>query len=230
MVTKRRFVEPGYIFHVLNRGANRRRLFFSEDDYRKFESLIEETLARDPLLVLTYELMPNHWHFVVKPEDQDQLSSFFGYLSGTHGKRFRAANHTTGQGHVYQDRFKSFPVQSDGHFLALCRYVERNALRAGLVCQAEDWKWGGLHRRRCGCDHWLASDWPVRRPDNWTDRVNQPLTASEAAAIDRCIRRGRPLGTTTWTRDTADQLGLNHTLRGCGRPPIATTRSISLSQ
>jgi putative transposase len=73
MVSRKRYFEPGQIYHVVNRGAERRQLFFREDDYREFEALIEETIARIPLCSLTYELMPNHWHFVVKPDDQDQL-------------------------------------------------------------------------------------------------------------------------------------------------------------
>ena len=42
MVSRRRRVEPGYVYHVLNRGSERQRLFFSQDDYREFESLIQE--------------------------------------------------------------------------------------------------------------------------------------------------------------------------------------------
>jgi len=222
MVSRRRYVEPGYIYHVLNRGTDRQRLFFSPDDYHEFESLIEERISQTLLSVLTYELMPNHWHFVVKPDDQDQLSCFFQYLSGTHGKRFRAAHHTTGEGHVYQDRFKSFPIQSDGHFLAVCRYVERNAVRAGLVCQAEDWMWSALWRRQHAQDQWLTSNWPVPRPCDWVDRVNRPLTICELAAVHNSVRRSAPLGTPTWVHETADQLNLGHTLRPCGRPRIAT--------
>ena len=53
-------------------------------------------------------------------------------------------------GHVYQGRFKSFPIANDEHLLAVLRYVERNPLRAGLVKQAEVWRWGSLHRRLNG--------------------------------------------------------------------------------
>src|SRR5687767_11507267 len=114
MVDRRRRVEVGFCYHVFNRAAQRQRLFYSDRDYENFESLIQDCLIRDPLSILTYELMPNHWHFVVKPSHEDQLSLFFQHLAGTHAKRFRAQNNTTGEGHVYQDRFKSFPIESDG--------------------------------------------------------------------------------------------------------------------
>lgn len=132
MVSRKRYFEPGYTYHVLNRGALRQQLFFSEANYADFETLIEETWQEIRLPVLTYELMPNHWHFVVQPDDKEQLSCFFRQLTGTHAKRFRSEHRSIGQGHVYQDRFKSLPVQSDEHFLCMCRYVERNALRAGV--------------------------------------------------------------------------------------------------
>lgn len=224
MVPKRRHIEPGCIYHVLNRGAQRQRLFFSDQEYSDFESLLEETFLEIGLPILTYELMPNHWHFVVKPVDSDQLSSFFQQVSGTHAKRYRIALQTVGEGHVYQDRFKSFPVESDGHLLSLCRYVERNARRARLVERAEDWRWSGLWRREHRCDDWLMSDWPVPRPENWVERVNVPLTVSEIAAIRQSILRGTPLGSVDWARAIARQSDLNHTLRRRGRPRIASRK------
>jgi putative transposase len=91
--------------------------------------------------------MPTHWHFVVHPQRDGQLTAFFRWLSHTHAMRWRVSHHTVGYGHLYQGRFKSFPVQRDGHFLTLCRYVERNALAAGLVQRAQDWPYGSLHAR-----------------------------------------------------------------------------------
>jgi hypothetical protein len=64
----------------------------------------------------------------------------------SHTQRWHAHRHSTGSGHVYQGRFKSFPVQEDEHFYTVCRYVERNALRANLAPGAERWRWGSLHR------------------------------------------------------------------------------------
>src|SRR5665213_2164374 len=66
---------------------------------------------------------------------------------GTHVRRWQAHYHEVGHGHLYQGRFKSFPVQDDSHFLTVARYVERNALRANLVGRAQDWRWSSLWRR-----------------------------------------------------------------------------------
>lgn len=210
--------EPGFIYHVLNRGSQRQRLFFRDQDYDDFECLLEDTLQRIALPILTYELMPNHWHFVVKPVDAEELSEFFQIVAGTHAKRFRVQHESVGDGHVYQDRFKSFPVKSDGHLLSVCRYVERNAYRAGLVERAEDWRWGALWRRENGQDVWLKSDWPVPRQSDWVERVNEPLSVAEVEAIRQSIRNGSPFGDPDWKEQTANRLGLEHTLRRSGRP------------
>ncbi len=90
---------------------------------------------------------------------------------------------------------KSFPVQQDDHFYALCRYVERNALRAGLVERAEDWNWGSLWDRVHGLGATgLLSEWPVPVPQDWLERVNAAETEAELEAIRRSVKRGRPLG------------------------------------
>jgi len=164
--------------------------------------------------------MPNHWHFVLWPENDDDLSNFTGWLTLTHTQRWHAHRGTTGWGHVYQGRFKSFPVQDDNHYYTLCRYVERNALRANLVERAEQWRWGSLYRWKYGTtqEQKLLSAWPIPRLPNWIEHVNEPLTQGELDAIRRSIRRGRPFGGMDWTKKIAKRLGLEMTLRPRGRP------------
>src|SRR5580658_3294321 len=94
--------------------------------------------------------MPNHWHLVLKPHEDRELSLFVGWLTLTHTQRWHAHRRDAGSGHVYQGRFKSFPVQADRHFLTVARYVERNPLRANLVASAADWRWSSLWVRARG--------------------------------------------------------------------------------
>ncbi len=218
MLKKRRRIQPGYAYHVINRGVERRGLFFDDDDYLSFEALVCDVHEEIPLAIKTYELMPNHWHFSVVPTEEDQVSRFFQRSAGTHAKRLRARSKTIGDGHVYQDRFKSFPVEEDDHFLALCRYIERNALRARLVSRAEDWPWGGLWKRLHGAPKWLDDEWPFPHPSDWIDQVNMPLTESELTAVCESIRTGRPWGNPDWTEKCAEELDLTATPRPRGRP------------
>src|SRR6202040_1231959 len=98
------------------------------------------------------------------PKEDGELSEFMRLLTVTHAQRWHAHHHSAGTGPLYQGRFKSFPVQEDDHLLTICRYVERNPLRAGLVSQAETWRWSSLWHRVHGTEELLLDPWPVARP------------------------------------------------------------------
>jgi putative transposase len=147
-----RTILSGYPYHVLNRANGGMRLFKKDADFAAFKQIIVAAQERVPLRILAYVVMNNHWHSVVCPRrgQGEQVSDFFRWLSITHAQRWHAHHATAGMGHVYQGRFKSFPIASDEHLLTVLRYVERNPLRAGLVARAEDWPWGSLYRRTSG--------------------------------------------------------------------------------
>jgi len=136
--------EGGLIHYVLNRANARMTIFEKDGDYEAFELVLEEAVDRTQTTLLAYCVMPNHWQLIVWPHQDGEVSRFVGWLTLTHTQWWRAHRHTRGSGHVYQGRFKSFPVQGDEHFLTACRYVERNALRANLVERAEAWRWCSL--------------------------------------------------------------------------------------
>ncbi len=195
-------------------------LFAQDGDHQAFERVLMEACARVEMRLLAYCVMPTHWHLVVWPHADGDLSSFLGWLTMTHTQRWHASHRTIGSGHLYQGRFKSFPVQTDEHFLTVCRYVERNALRANLVPRAEDRRWSSLWRRTRGDDKGRAflSEWPVPRPRQWLKWVNEPQTQEEVDALRRCVTRGQPFGSETWVQSAARRLGLESTFRSRGRP------------
>ncbi|MBX9788495.1 MAG: transposase [Pirellulales bacterium] len=173
--------------------------------------------------------MPTHWHFVVWPAQRQagQVTDFFRWLTHTHTQRWHAHHGTSGMGHVYQGRFKSFPIASDEHLLTVLRYVERNPLRAEPVRKAEAWRWSSLYRRTFGSadERALLSDPPVALGKHWRAHINQPQTEAEEAAIRCSIARGQPFGGAAWTKKVVRQLGLEHTLRPRGRPRKKTKAS-----
>lgn len=212
--------EAGGIYHALNRANGRAALFRKAEDYDAFERILEAGLQRYPCQILSYQLMPNHWHFVLRPTADGAMSNFLRWVSLTHTMRHHAHHHTAGQRHLYQGRFKSFPVQDDDHFLVVCRYVERNAVRAGLVDKAEDWKWGSLSRwlARPEPEPKLLTAWPIARLPNWKARVNEALSQKELDAVRNALKRGSPYGSRNWVESTARRLALESTLRPRGRP------------
>ena len=154
---------------------------------------------------------------------------FAAPVVGPHGGPYRAkaVDHQahkrapqTGIDMVSPDFLVSPDFQQDEHFLTVCRYVERNALSAGLVERAESWRWGSLWARTQRDERLgeLLSPWPVDRPRGWSRTVNRAISAREVETVQTCITRNRPLGSDTWQRQTVDQLGLMHTLRPEGRP------------
>ncbi len=185
-------------------------LFGKEADYRAFEELLRETLDSCPMRICAYCLMPNHWHLLLWPEHDGDLPAFMQRLTTKHVRRWRSHRGSVGDGHVYQGRYKSFPVESEDYFYHVARYVERNALRAGMAARAEDWKWSSLWRRVYGTndDMTLLSGWPVVFPRDWRQLVNEPQTEAEVAAIRRCVKRGLPYGSAEWVKETARRLGL----------------------
>jgi putative transposase len=211
----------GKVYHVLNRGNGRCRLFHKEADYQAFQRLLLQVKEAVPVRVLAWCLMPNHWHLVLWPSEDGQLSRFMLRLSTAHVRRHFAHYHTTSGGHLYQGRFKSFPVQEDGHFPTVCRYVEANPLRRGLVEKAGKWPWSSLWAYSHKQAELRPEAWPVRRPAGWEAIVQAALPGDELEQVRTSLRRGRPFGSEPWVLKTAHELGLGFTLRDCGRPKKA---------
>ena len=216
----RRSAEGGLVYHVLNRANARMTIFEKDADYEAFERVLVESVERTGTRLLAYCLMPNHWHLVLWPRAEGELSRFTGWLTLTHTQRWHAHRHSTGSGHLYQGRFKSFAIQEDDHFYSVCRYVERNALRANLVRRAEEWQFSSLYRWKQGTakEKSLLSTWPLPRRAGGIDYVNTPQNEAELAGIRRSIQRGSPFGDAIWSEQMARQLGLESTLRPQGRP------------
>jgi putative transposase len=208
----------GYVYHALNRAVGRATLFHKSGDYAAFEKALSQAKEWQPIRLLAYCLMPNHWHLVLWPRRDGDLSEFLRWLTVTHTQRYHAHYHSSGSGPVYQGRFKSFPIQEDEHLLTVCRYVERNALRSGLVRQAENWRWSSLWQRVEGKAAGLLDEGPVELPTDWLRRVNRPQTEAELEALRRSVTRGSPFGGTAWVEQTVANLGLQATLRPRGRP------------
>jgi putative transposase len=211
----------GYVYHVLNRANGRWPIFQKDGDYLAFVKILGEALDHVPSMrLLAYGLMPNHWHLVVWPQQDGDLSDFGHWLTLTHTQRWHAHHQDVGTGHLYQGRFKSFPIEEDDHFLQVCRYVERNALRAGLAKRAERWPWGSLWQRiqKEKPEKWILSDWPVAEPAGWVNTVNRPQSQVELEALRRSVRRGQPYGGEEWSQRVAHLMGLESTFRARGRP------------
>ena len=209
-----RQLQHDYCYHVLNRGNGRATLFLDRFDYAAFMKLLAGMKAGYEIRLLAHCLMPNHFHLVLEAEATGAVSEAMQWVQTSYVSRFRVKYGSTG--HIFQGRFKSFPIQKDEHLLTVMRYVERNPVHANLVESAVDWRWSSA-RWRGRSAHWLDES-PVPLGDDWAAYVNAPQTAAEVAALRQSLVRGTPFGAHRWQHETAEALGLGSTLRPRGRP------------
>lgn len=127
-------------YHVINRASARLTLFSNKKEYGLFESVLTEAQKKFNMRIISYSCMPNHFHMVLNPRNDGGISKFMYWFTLTLTARWHSIHKTTGSGHIFQGRYKSFIIEPS-QLLKVVRYVERNALRAGLVQRAEDWKY-----------------------------------------------------------------------------------------
>jgi len=222
MPRPKRIALGGYVYHVLNRANGRLRIFRKESDFLAFEKILGDGITLFSLRLCGYCLLSNHWHLLLWPRDDDDLSRFMRWVTLTHTQRYHTSHATVGIGHLYQGRYKSFPVQSDLHYLKVLRYIEANPLRAGLVQKAGQWAWSSFAVRQGRESEVVVSDGPVELPPNWARHVQATLSPTEISGIGNSIGRGAPFGTAPWVGETATRLQLQSTVQPRGRPRKCT--------
>jgi REP-associated tyrosine transposase len=210
----------GLVFHVMNCGARRLPLFDRPGDYRLFVDALREATDRFPgMRLLCWVVMSNHWHLVLWPREDGDLSAFMAWITSTHSRRWHLVHNTVGSGTIYQGRFKAIPVRDDVHFLTVCRYVERNPVRARLVRRVEDWDWSSA-----SCQWHLSGPrlhpWPVRRPASWEEDANAEENLPDLLQLRDAISRSSPFGSESWREQTTSSLGWQTGLRPRGRPHL----------
>lgn len=211
-------------FHVLNRGNHRQPLFRQPDDFAAFLDLLACSVAKFEIKLRDYCLMGNHWHLVAEIAAVTELSRWMHWLCNRRVHHFHRDNHALGGGHLYQGRYKSFPIQNEGYLYRVLRYVEANSLRARLVARAQDWPWSSLSTApiRAGLvevSRPRLATWT--RDEAWHQAVNQPLPLDQLYALRQSVVRGTPQGDAEWTAALVKQASMESTIRPRGRPAKA---------
>jgi putative transposase len=201
---------------VINRGNARAEVFHAEGDYRAFINVLSDASERIPMRLLAYCLMPNHFHLALWPSHDGELSRWMQWLLTAHVRRYHRWHESSG--HVWQGRFKAFPIEQDAHLLTVLRYIEQNPVRAGLVPRAEEWRWSSAHAWHEATGAAALQVGPVPRPEPWLDWVNGPIEEAEIQHVRQSVNRGTPYGSRAWVERVARRLGLEASLRPLGRP------------
>ena len=208
------------VYHVINRSNGRVTIFQDDSEYKHFESLLLEGVELTGMRILSYCIMPNHWHLVLHPKQDGDMSEFMRWVTTTHVRQRRVMTKTVGEGHLYQGTYKSFPVEEDKHLHDLIRYVEQNPLRAKLTKKAEDWQWSSLYRRlrNTSADEKLLPSLPTTLPTTYLDSVNTLFHKKNLESIRHSINKGTPYGSSSWVDHMVDEYKMHSTVRSTGRP------------
>lgn len=213
------------IYHIINRSNGRLKIFENKEDYLHFEKLLEKAKESVDMRIISYTIMPNHWHLVLYPKKDGDLSTFMQWLTLTHTQQYHVRKDTVGHGHVYQGRYKSFLVAKDQYLLQVIRYVEQNPLRAKLVKKSEDWQWGSAWKRYNPLglkNKKLLSDPPIDLPHDYLKWLNQIDHEDTLENIRASVERGKPFGTMKWVEKIVEKFNLVSTTRKGGRPKNGT--------
>ena len=219
MPRRPRVSPDGYVQHVLNRGDHRETLFHKPADFRAFLSIVSEATGRVPIRVLAYCIMRNHFHLLLWPYTGADLPNFMQLLMNLHIGRYLRHYPPASPGHLYQGRYTNSIVENGRSLIAVARYVEANALRAGIVGRAEDYEWSSAHPRASDSNRPVLGNWPIPKPFDWLTLLNLRTPSQELARIQRAALRGAPYGSPGWTARVVETFNLEHTIRTPGRPP-----------
>ena len=212
--------QGGTIYHVIGRGLKPKPIFRSEDDYQEFDTVLSQAVERLEPRLLAYCVLPKHWHLILTPRKDGDLSKLMAWLTITHSARWHAKPRRAGTGGLYERRFRSFPVQDNSKLLDVMRFVEAHPRRVGLVDSVEDWRWSSAGRRGKPDETSfpLLSSPPVPLPMDWSEQLGVEMPAETLDRINHCIHRSCPYGDSAWVQKTAIRLNLESTLRPRGRP------------
>lgn len=191
-------------------------MFHKPDGFLSFVNLMREAHEKVAMRLLGYCLMTNQSHLILWPHEDGDLGRWMQWLMTSHVRRYH--RHYGTSGHVWQGRFKAFPVQDDEHYLTVMRYVERNPKRANIVDRSQDWEWSSLLPTvRSGPEGSLFKG-PLPKRSQWTRFVNGVETDAELNALRHSPSRGTLFGAPHWQQATAIQLGLESSMLPRGQP------------
>ncbi len=215
-----RITVGGEIYHVINRANGRLQIFNTKEDYQLFEKLLLDTKELMDMRILAYVIMPNHFHRILFPRSDGDLTTFMQRLTNSHTRKVHSITKTNGSGHLYQGRYKSFLVESNKYLVILIKYVECNPVRAKLSLLCEDWQWGSAYRKLRGTtkEKTLLDEPPTELPSRYSEWINTVEDEKVVQLIRVCVVKGSPYGGESWKEKMIATHKLESTLKSPGRP------------
>jgi putative transposase len=211
--------------HVIQRGNNRQAIFFAERDYELYREWLIEAAERYGLAIHAYVLMTNHVHLLVTPEASESLPGGMQSLGRRYVRHVNAARRRTGT--LWEGRYRAAPIDSEAYFLACCRYIELNPVRARMVGRPQDYPWSSYGAHALGAEDPLVSGHELYRRLGATAKERQtayralfrlPLNATFLDELRAATNGGWALGDEKFRRQIAKASGRRAAPMPKGRP------------
>ena len=225
MPRKPRFYIPGIPVHVVQRGNNRKPIFFDESDYSAYLELLKEAAVCYGCDIHAYVLMTNHVHILATPSDKEAIGRMVQYV----GRRYVPyINHTYGRsGTLWEGRYKASLVQDDVYLLACMRYIEQNPVRANMVKTAAAFPWSSYSSNASGRKNKLITPHKlylalgkddVSRRNAYKALFRHPMTGESVTEIRAAWQSGTPLGNNRFRETIEKTLNMKVGYVKRGRP------------
>jgi len=142
MPRKERYQEAGQ-YHIINRGVEQRLIFLEPEDYEFFSDLLLKLTEKYGIIIHAYCLMTNHYHLLLETK-LINLSKAMQLINDKYSKYFNKKYSRSG--HLWQGRYKSYPLFDDAHFWIVAKYIERNPIKAGMVQDVADYRFQSFYQ------------------------------------------------------------------------------------
>lgn len=207
-----RLTVPGYPHHLIQRGTNRQATFRDDEDHRRLLDLLGEYAPKHKVAIHAYVLMPNHFHLLATPADEEGLPAMMQAIGRRYVQGFNRRHGRVGA--LWEGRYRGTVVDSDRYLLACMAYIDLNPIRAGMVAKPADYPWSshahyiGLRQDRLVTPHalvWGLGNTPFAREAAYADLVAQGLTAAAESRITDSTLKAWALGDPTFVDELQER-------------------------
>jgi putative transposase len=224
-----RIIAVDYPHHVIQRGNNKQPVFYTNNDRYLYLTLLKKYNDECQCKIHAYCLMINHVHMLIVPQHEHSLSKLMQKISLVFTQHINRAQKRTGR--LWECRFYSSIVDTDKYLLSVCRYIERNPIRANIVKTPLEYKWSSAKANTLGYNDNIVT--PVSKINNqniYSDFINAQENDSETELIRKCTLSGKPIGDNEFLEDISEKTGLSMQklhIRANGRPKNRDTSLFS---
>jgi putative transposase len=213
-----RIVGTGYPHHIIQRGNNRQQVFFDDGDRRAYLAFLRRFASENDCRINAYCLMSNHTHLLLVPLKNASLSKTMQKLSLRFTQHINDRYDRTGR--LWECRFHSCLIEKETHLWAVCRYIERNPVRAGIVNEPLQYRWSSAEVNAHGeKDGIVEPIWQSHlEREEYLRFLNQPEDEKLRQHISDATTIGRPIGSEKFLQQIGELLGVVSKPRPRGRP------------